>query len=47
MQASVVVVYGHSCPVACGILPYQESKTVSPELEDGFLTTESPGKSES
>jgi len=33
--------------VACGILPYQESKTVSPELKDGFLTTGSPGKSES
>ena len=41
------LVYGRSCPVACGILPYQESKTVSPELKDGFLTTGSPGKSES
>ena len=42
---SVVVAHGLSCPVACGILvPRPGIEPVSPALQDGFLTTEPPGK---
>ena len=44
---SLVVVRGLSCPVACGILvPRPEIKLASPELQDRFLTTRPPGKSQ-
>ena len=44
---SVVVVRGLSCPMACGILvPRPGIKPVSPALQEGFLTTGPPGKSQ-
>ena len=45
-QASLVVVWGLRCPVACGILiPRPGIGPSSPALEGGFLTARPPGKS--
>ena len=43
---SVVVASRFSCSKACGILvSHPGIEPVSPELEDGFITTGLPGKS--
>ena len=42
VRASVVVVHGLSCPLACGILPFQGLKLLSPALAGGFSITEPP-----
>ena len=44
VQASVVVVHGLACPMACGIFPGQD-RTHTPALAGRFLTTGPPGKS--
>ena len=44
VQASVVVVYWLTCPMACGIFPGQD-RTHTPGLAGRFLTTGPPGKS--
>ena len=42
-MGSVLVVYGLSCPVACGILvPQPGVKPVSPTLAGGFFATGLP-----
>ena len=43
---TLVVASRFSCPKACGILvSHPGIEPVSPELEDGFITTGLPGKS--
>ena len=44
-QASVVVVHGLSCSVACGIFPDQGSNPCPPALAGGSVSTVPPGKS--
>ena len=44
---SVVAVHGLSCPAACGILvPQPGIEPASPALQDKFLSTGWPGKSQ-
>ena len=43
---SLVKLYGLSCSAACGISVHQPGvEPIFPAFEDGFLTTEPPGKS--
>ena len=46
MRASVVVVHGLSCPVACGIFLDQAWNPGPPALASGVLTTGSPWRSQ-
>ena len=46
-QSSVVVAYGLSCLVTCGIFLDQGLNPASPALAGGFLTTGPPGRSQS
>ena len=44
-QTSLIVMWGLSCSAACGILvPQPGTKPMSPALQGGFFSTESPGK---
>ena len=45
-RPSVVVVPGCTCSTAGGIFPDHGSKSVSPALAGGFLSTVPPGKSQ-
>ena len=45
LQASVLVLCGLSCSMACGLFPDQGSEPTSPALAGGLLTTGPPGKS--
>ena len=46
-QASLAVVRGLSCPLACGILvPWPGMEPTPPALEGGLLTTGPPGQSQ-
>ena len=47
LMASLAVVHGLSCSVACGILaPQPGIEPMSPELQSRFSTTGPPGKSQ-